>query len=133
MFDQFLRFLVVGGLAATTYLVALVATLETMGVFAEEAPAIAVKLAVHLGGLALAACVAYLGLRRWAFASTRPHRIALPRFVLLAAGSLVTSEALFRALLRLLPISYQAALVTILVALTLVVFLLARRWVFGTR
>lgn len=133
MLIQFLRFIVVGGVAATAYLVIVIAILEGIGFVSDDSLSPASKVAVNLGGLLVAALVAYGGLRRWTFGSARLHREALPRFIVLSLGGVVLNELLFMALLRLTSLSYQLALAIVLCAVAGLVFFAARLWVFAGR
>ncbi len=133
MFNQFLRFLIVGGIAAATDMVVAVVAIEVLGLFTEYELAPIIKLAVNVAGILLASVVAYAGLRRWAFASHQPHRSALPRFVAMSLGAVVIDELALLALLQLTPLSYQSALAITLIATAGLVFYVAKRWVFMAR
>ncbi len=133
MFNQFLRFLIVGGLAAACDMVVAVAAMELLGLFSEYELGPLVKLAINLGGVLCASIVAYAGLRRWTFASSQPHRTALPRFVAMSLGAVCVDELALLGLLQLTPLSYQNAMAITLVGTALIVFYTAKRWVFQAR
>lgn len=133
MFNQFLRFLIVGGLAAACDIVVAVAAMELLGLFTEYELAPLIKLAINLGGVFCASIVAYAGMRRWTFASSQPHRAALPRFVAMSLGAVCVDELALLGLLQLTPLSYQNAMAITLVGTAMVVFYTAKRWVFQAR
>jgi putative flippase GtrA len=133
MFNQFLRFLIVGGLAAAADILIAVAALESINLLTEYELDPWLKLAINLGGVVCASVVAYVGLRRWVFTSSQPHRAALPRFLAMTLGAVIANELALLGLLSITPLSYQHALALTLVATAVLVFEIARRWVFQAR
>lgn len=116
-------FLATGSCAAATHWGCVLLLVEGAGL----AP-----LRANVAGFALAFLVSYGGHRRWTFATTGlAHRVALPRFLLVAAAGLGLNQWLFALLLATTPLPYPLALLLVLAAVAGVTFLLSRHWAFA--
>jgi putative flippase GtrA len=117
-----LRFFVVGATAAAThYIVALVA----YELFAQS-PGLA-----NVLGYAAGFPVSYGGHRCWTFESTRePHRVALPRYVLVQLSSFTANQVLLLLGVRYLPLPFWFILGAVLVIVAASTYVLSKMWVF---
>lgn len=121
---QLAAFLVTGAGAAATHWAGVLLLVERAGM----AP-----LRANVAGFALAFLVSYGGHRRWTFAATGlAHRVALPRFLLVAMAGLALNQLLFALLLATTPLPYPLALLLVLAAVAALTFVLARHWAFVT-
>lgn len=119
---QLAAFLATGSCAAATHWGSVLLLVEAGGL----AP-----LHANVAGFALAFLVSYGGHRRWTFAATGlAHRVALPRFLLVAVAGLGLNQSLFALLLAATPMSYPLALLLVLAAVATFTFLLSRHWAF---
>jgi putative flippase GtrA len=122
---QLAAFLVIGAAAAATHWGAVLLLVEGGGVS---------PLRANVAGFGLAFLLSYGGHRRWTFAAMAPpHRVALPRFLLVALSGLLLNQALFALLLARTALPYPLALLLVLLAVAVLTFLLARCWAFATR
>lgn len=116
------RFLLVGGTAAAVHEAVVLALVEAGWLLPWQA---------NLPAFALAWCVSYTGHRSLTFASDRPHREALPRFLGVSLLGLALNQALYVALLRWTPLHYAVALFITLAAVAVLTYVLARAWAFA--
>jgi len=114
-------FVLIGALATGTHLVFLVILVEVAGWTALPASCV---------GAVAGAFVSYWLNYHHTFRSTRPHQIALPRFLIVAGSAFVINGALLAWLLRAFGINYLfAQILTTLTVLTLT-FSAGRLWAF---
>lgn len=118
------RFFVVGTAAAAThYVVGLVAY-----TFFGAGPGLANVLG-YLAGFP----VSYGGHRSWTFNSTRePHRVALPRYLLVQLSSFTANQVLLLLAVRFLPLPFWFLLGAVLVIVAVSTYVLSKIWVFRT-
>lgn len=91
----------------------------------------ALPLAANAIAFAIAFQVSYWGHRRWTFdASGKPHRSALPRFLLTAGASFAINEFLYFLFLRYTALDYRISLLIVLGAVASFTFVLGRQWAF---
>ncbi len=123
---QLLPFLLVGGAAAATHYLSVVALVQDLAM---------PPLHANVLGFLCAFGVSYGGHRRWTFAAyDLAHRQTLPRFFIIAVTSFLLNQALFAFMLQhfsALPYTVSLALVLILVAA--LTFTSARLWAFARR
>jgi len=119
---SFVRYSLVGGLATFVHYLVLVALVEGAG----ANPGLSAAIGATCGALA-----AYAGNRRFTFSSHAPHRQALPRFALVAAGAAIANGTIVWTGTEWLGLHYLLAQVAA-TALTLVTgFTLNRSWTFA--
>lgn len=114
-------FLLVGATAAAVHQGAVMVMVES-GLLT---PAIA-----NFPGFATAWLVSYLGHRHLTFRSSRPHREAAPRFLVVALLAFAANQTLFVALLNLTSLHYAVALFLTLVVVAIGTYVLSARWAF---
>ena len=120
---QALRFVLVGGSAASAHL--LVVWMLVQGL---QWPPLGANVVAFL----LAFWVSYGGHALLTFAgSGAPHRQALPRFVVVACSAFVANELLYVAALRWLPWHYLASLLVVLLAVAVGTFVSSKFWAFA--
>jgi putative flippase GtrA len=116
------RFFVVGTAAAGVHYVVGLAAYTFFG----QSPAVA-----NLIGFAAGFPVSYSGHRWWTFLSTRaPHRVALPRFLLVALSSFAGNQVLLLAAVRWLPLPFWFLLGAVLLIVAVATYILSKSWVF---
>lgn len=118
------RFFVVGSTAAAThYLVGLVAF-----TFFGATPGLA-----NILGYCAGFPVSYGGQRYWTFGETRePHRVALPRYLLVQLAAFTASQTLLLLGVRFLPLPFWFLLGAVLVIVAASTYVLSKLWVFRT-
>jgi putative flippase GtrA len=119
---QFLRFVAVGAIGTAAHYAVLIVGVERLGVRA---------VAASSAGALLGAIVNYSLNRRHTFGSERPHREALPRFMLIAALAFAMNALLMAALLSW-HLHYLAAQIVTTGVVLLFNFLANRSWTFQT-
>ena len=89
-------------------------------------------LLANILAFSLAFQVSYWGHRRFTFKHTsQEHRIAFPRLLLVSVSAFLVNETLFYFLMKKFNLSYEVALLLVLMVLPLGVFLVNKFWVFG--
>lgn len=119
---DFVRYAAVGSIGTVAHYGLLVVLASALGVPPYLAAA---------AGFVLGALVNYLLNHRLTFRSRRPHREALPRFLLVAAAGLLFTTALMAAATAWLRLPYLPAQMATTVLLLLLTFAGNRRWTFG--
>jgi putative flippase GtrA len=119
-----LRFGVSGGLATVTHVAVFVVLVEWFAM----RPVVAVTPA-----FSLALFVSYGMNYHWTFSVGGPHRVMLPRFVLVALIGLGMNLGITYTVVDMASYWYGYALLLILLAVPLVTFTLSRFWVFNER
>ena len=74
--------------------------------------------------------VSYVLNYRWTFTATGPHRLLLPRFVLVSVTGLVLNLLITYLFVDLWELWYGFALLTIIMVIPLATYLLSKFWVF---
>jgi len=116
------RFFAVGTTAAAVHYVVGLAAYSLLGL----GPGVA-----NLIGFAAGFPVSYSGHRWWTFESTRePHRVALPRFLLVQMSSFAANQVLLLLAVRWLPLPFWFVLGAVLLIVAVSTYLLSRYWVF---
>lgn len=118
-----LRFAAVGALAAATHWVVAVAAVRLWAT---------VPWLANTVGFTAAVLVSYAGHYWWTFGASRPHREALPRFVLVALAGFASNQALLWFALRFTPLPFEVALVLVLVAVAGGTWVLSRRFAYAS-
>jgi putative flippase GtrA len=118
--SQFLRFGAVGVVGTACHYVVLIALVQGGG----SGPVLASTLGAMVGAL-----VNYVLNRRLTFASDRPHREALPRFMTVAAAGFVLNAVIMK-ILTDWPLHYVFAQVVATIAVLVFNFLANRWWTF---
>ncbi len=117
-----IRFFIVGTAAAATHYVVGLVAYSLFG----QSPGIA-----NVIGYAAGFPVSYSGHRFWTFESTRePHRVALPRFLLVQLTSFASNQVLLLLAVRWLPLPFWFLLGAVLVTVAAATYLLSQYWVF---
>lgn len=115
--------MVVGGIATSVHYLLLLALAELAGV--DPAPAAGI-------GAAAGAVVAYAGNRAFTFAGTTvPHRVAVLRFLALAAVGALLNAAIVGTGTRFVGLHYLASQLVATGVTLLVTYRAHRRWTFG--
>ena len=86
--------------------------------------------AASTAGAIVGAIINYALNYRYTFASDRAHRVALPRFLVIAGASIVLNAAVLAALLALVPVHYLVAQVLATGTVLVAGFLANRAWTF---
>jgi putative flippase GtrA len=86
--------------------------------------------AASTAGALLGVVVNYVLNYRYTFASRRPHRTALPRFLLVAGAGVLLNAAVVAALLATVPLHYLAVQVVATGIVLVAGFVANRRWTF---
>ncbi|MDF3034784.1 MAG: GtrA family protein [Paucimonas sp.] len=120
MVFQLARFGTVGLIAACVHW-SVVAALVPLGLLPLQANVVAFITAFN---------VSYWGHRRWTFNADRPHRSALPRFLLTACSSFVLNQTLYYFFLTYTSLDYRVSLLIVLVCVAILTFFLSRQWAF---
>jgi putative flippase GtrA len=117
-----IRFFAVGTAAAATHYVVGLAAYTFFG----QSPGFA-----NLIGYAAGFPVSYSGHRFWTFEETRePHRVALPRFLLVQLSSFAFNQVLLLLAVRWLPLPFWFLLGAVLLIVAVATYLLSKTWVF---
>lgn len=114
-------FLIVGATAAGVHQTVVMAIVE-IGLM-RPAPA-------NIFGFCTAWLVSYFGHRKFTFRSTRAHREAAPRFLLVSLLAFAANQAIFVTLLQYTALHYAVALFLTLVAVASGTYVLSSRWAF---
>jgi putative flippase GtrA len=120
MFFQLARFGAVG-LAATCVHWSTVAITVPLGLHPLQANVVAFLIAFN---------VSYWGHRRWTFNAVRPHRSALPRFLLTACSSFSLNQTMFYLFLTYTTLDYRVSLLIVLACVSALTFVVSRQWAF---
>jgi len=116
------RFFLVGTAAAAMHYVV---GLAAYSLFAQSAGV------ANVLGFAAGFPVSYSGHRFWTFESTRePHRVALPRFLLVQLSSFAGNQILLLLAVRWLPLPFWFLLGAVLLLVAVATYLLSRHCVF---
>ena len=118
---QFRRFVMVGFAAAIGHYAVLIGLVES---------GLATSVPATLAGYLVGGVISYLLLRRHAFASDRPHREAVWRFVLVASVGFVVTGFLMSLLHEGLGLHYLVAQVIVTGTVMLWSFIANRFWTF---
>jgi len=117
-----IRFFIVGSAAAATHYFVGLAAYALLGLGPGTSNVI---------GYAAGFPVSYSGHRYWTFESTRePHRVALPRFLLVQLSSFAANQTLLLLAVRWLPLPFWFVLGAVLVIVAVSTYLLSQYWVF---
>jgi putative flippase GtrA len=118
---QFASFAAIGALATGTHMLCLVLLVESMGWSALPASCV---------GAAAGAFVSYWLNYHHTFRSTRPHQVALPRFLIVAAVAFVLNGAMMSWLLKAFSLNYLLAQVLTTLTVLTITFSAGRLWAF---
>jgi len=118
---QFIRYVGAGAVGTAAHYAVLIALVQIM-----STPAVAASTAGALVG----ALINYALNHRFTFASSRAHRMALPRFLAIAGLGIVLNAAVMWAVLVVVPSHYLFAQVAATAAVLFVGFVANRRWTF---
>ncbi len=123
---QLLPFLLVGGSAAATHYLTVVALVQALSV---------PPLHANVLGFLCAFGVSYGGHRRWTFAAQDlAHQQTLPRFFIVAVTSFLLNQAQFAFMLRHVPaLPYTVSLALVLIVVAALTFTSAKLWAFTRR
>ncbi|MET0377456.1 MAG: GtrA family protein [Spongiibacteraceae bacterium] len=91
-------------------------------------PAGMAPLLANVVGFGVAFNISYFGHRNWTFASDSAHRATFWRFLTVALTSFALNEALYSVLLQFM--DYSLALAIVLVAVSVLTFILSKLWAF---
>lgn len=91
-------------------------------------PAGIAPLLANVIGFGVAFNVSYFGHRNWTFASVSAHGTTFWRFLAVALTSFALNEALYAVLLQFM--DYSLALAIVLVAVSVLTFVLSKLWAF---
>ena len=119
---SFIRYTAVGGIATLVHYIVLVVLVERAGMN----PPIAAALGAACGALA-----GYVGNRRFTFLSDAPHRRALPRYLLVAAGGALANGTIVWMGTELFRWHYLPAQVLATALILVAGFALNRTWTFA--
>lgn len=117
----FIRYTLTGGVATGVHYAVLLTLVEG---FHLKPPPSAVF------GALCGALVAYVGNRRFTFASRAPHRRALPSFLFIAAVGAILNGVVVWAGTTLLTLHYLAAQIAATALVLFITYRLNRRWTF---
>ena len=117
------RFGLTGALATVTHVTVFVLLVELM----QLRPVIA---SVPAFGVAVG--VSYFLNYRWTFTASGPHRVMLPRFVLVSVTGLVLNLLITYLFVDVWGLWYGLALMVIIMVIPLSTYLLSKFWVFQT-
>lgn len=120
--SRFARYAVVGVATTGVHFATLAVAVELLRIDPVPASAIAFTCAVAFS---------YVGNRNWAFSSTRRHREALPRFVVVALTGLMWNVVLMFVGTRMLDLWYMIPQVALLVIVPISNYVLNRFWTFA--
>jgi len=116
-----IRFGLTGGLATLTHVMVFVLLVE----WAAVRPVFAA-----LPAFLMAVGVSYVLNYRWTFTATGPHRVLLPRFVLISVTGLALNLLITYLFVDLWGLWYGLALLTVILVIPISTYLLSRFWVF---
>lgn len=119
---SFVRYTVVGGVATLVHYIVLVILVEGLGMNPPLAAAL---------GAACGAMAGYAGNRRFTFVSDAPHRQALPRYLLVAAGGALANGTIVWVGTELFHWHYLPAQVLATALILVAGFVLNRTWTFA--
>jgi len=109
----------------------LLATLTHVSVFVLLVEAFRLRPVVASAPAFLAAVgVSYVLNYRWTFTATGPHRVTLPRFLLVSGAGLLLNLLITWLVVDLLGWWYGLALLAVILVVPLTTYLLSRFWVF---
>lgn len=118
---QFVLFAMIGALATCAHIAFLVYLVEICAWHALPASCV---------GAVVGALVSYWMNYHLTFRSMRPHQVALPRFLLVAAGAFVLNGAILAVLLQSLGLHYLLAQVLTTLTILVLTFSASRFWSF---
>lgn len=121
MMPQFLRYGIVGAAGTALQYAILVSLVQFT-----QAPAVAASTAGAIAG----ALVNYVLNHRWAFASTRSHDHALPRFATVALAGIALNAIVMATMLNLFGVHYVLAQLVATGVVMVAGFLANRAWTF---
>jgi putative flippase GtrA len=124
MIGKVLRFGVSGGLATAVHVSVFVAVVEWLGVRAVVAAGVAFTVAL---------LVSYGMNYHWTFSASGPHRVMLPRFVMVAVLGLLLNLGITYAMVDMAGYWYGYALMLIVLIVPLMTFIFSQRWVFDVK
>lgn len=119
---QLIRFGIIGFCAAAVHTIIVVWLVKSFGFN---------PLIANIFAFLIAFNVSYVGHRYWSFAETNAkHKIAIPRFLLVAIISFILNEGLFYIFLNIFNFYYIAALLLVLIIVPIFTFVSSKLWVF---
>lgn len=119
---QLLRFGLVGCTALGIHLLSVMMMVTTWGV---------PPLGANIIGFLLALQVSYWGHYKWTFTADHvPHKRASLRFFILAISNFCLNELMYTVLLQTTPLSYDTALLMVLIFISVSTFILSKFWAF---
>ena len=121
MTTQFIRYAGVGALGTAAHYAILIALVQALGTNV---------VAASTTGFVVGAFVNYALNHHFTFESDRAHRVALPRFLIVAGAGMLLNALLMAALLAILPLHYLVAQVVATAVVLVTGFLANRRWTF---
>jgi putative flippase GtrA len=121
MTTQFLRYACVGAVGTAAHYVVLIALVQGAG---------AAPIAASIAGSIVGAFANYALNHQFTFASGRAHRIALPRFLVIAGTGVALNAAVMAAMLAVVSPHYLVAQVVATGVVLVAGFLANRRWTF---
>jgi putative flippase GtrA len=124
MMGRLLRFAVSGGLATAVHVSVFVTVVEWLGVRAVVAAGVAFVVAL---------LVSYGMNYHWTFSASGPHRVMLPRFVMVAVLGLLMNLGITYAVVDMAGYWYGYALMLIVLIVPLMTFIFSQRWVFDVK
>jgi putative flippase GtrA len=124
MMGRLLRFAVSGGLATAVHVSVFVTVVEWLGVRAVVAAGVAFVVAL---------LVSYGMNYHWTFSASGPHRVMLPRFVMVAVLGLSMNLGITYAVVDMAGYWYGYALMLIVLIVPLMTFIFSQRWVFDVK
>ena len=119
---QFLRYGIVGGIAALTHIGVLVTAVEAMNQHPTYANIVAFLFAV---------IISYTGNIAWTFREHPFTILSFLRFVIVTFVGLCMNVAIFFTIVNLLQLHYLVALLLVVTLTPIVTFVLQRSWTFG--
>lgn len=124
MIGKVLRFALSGGLATAVHVSVFVAVVEWLGV----------RAVVAAGAAFMVALLVSYGMNyHWTFSASGPHRVMLPRFVMVAVLGLLMNLGITYAMVDMAGYWYGYALMLIVLIVPLMTFVFSQRWVFDVK
>lgn len=118
----FIRYALIGSVATATHYTILLVLVELFTLPAAWSTTV---------GAACGALVAYLANRRFTFSGAAPHRLVLPRFIVVATLGAGLNGLIVWAGTRVLPWHYLAVQVIATIAILGLTYRINRRWTFA--
>ena len=123
MMGTVLRFAVSGGLATATHVLVFITFVEWLSV----------RPVIAAGAAFIAALFVSYGMNyHWTFSVSGPHRVMLPRFVLVAVLGLLLNLGITYAVVDMAGYWYGYALLLVVLFVPMMTFVLSKIWVFNS-